>query len=304
MSPPSPSLHAVRRCWNAFFHTPADPRVCALIRIGYAALVLVNLAVLYRHLDEFFGETGVLPYDVSRLINDPDCWTVLGWLPRTRPALHACFWVFVAQTVCLLLGVASRLNAVCVFIWLVSFQNRNVLVLDGEDSVFRLIGFFLILMPLGQVWAIDALFRPKTAERIASGWALRLLQIQMAIIYFSAALLKLQGDPWIDGTALYYVSRLDDYFGRFPLPDFLFDAPSAVKLLTWSVIAVEFFVSILVWFRETRLACLLVAVLFHLACDYSMNLFLFHWIMLVGWTSFLTGDDLDRLWKWLKPRQR
>lgn len=304
MSRPSPSLSSVGRCWNAFFHTPADPRVCALIRIGYAALVLINLAVLYPQLDEFFGEAGVLPYETSRLINDPDCWTVLGWLPHTPAVLHACFWIYVVQTVCLLLGAASRLNAVCVFVWLVSFQNRNVLVLDGEDSVFRLIGFFLIFMPVGQAWAIDALLRPATAGRPTSGWALRLLQIQMAIIYFSAAILKLQGDSWIDGTTLYYVSRLDDYFGRFPVPGFLFDVPIAVKLLTWSVIAVEFFASILVWFRETRLPCLVVAALFHLGCDYSMYLFLFHWIMLVGWMSFLTGDDLDRAGRWLRPSQR
>ena len=48
-------------------------------------------------------------------------------------------------------------------------------------------------------------------------------------------------------------------------------------------------------FRETRLPCLLVAALFHLGCDYAMNLFLFQWIMLVGWMSFLTSDDLDRI---------
>jgi hypothetical protein len=93
MSGPSPSLGSVRRCWNAFFHSAADPRVCALIRIGYAALVLVNLAVLYPYLDEFFGESGVLPYEVSRSINDPDCWTVLGWLPQTSTVLHVCFSV-------------------------------------------------------------------------------------------------------------------------------------------------------------------------------------------------------------------
>ncbi|MBI3465419.1 MAG: HTTM domain-containing protein, partial [Planctomycetes bacterium] len=212
-----------------------------------------------------------------------------GWLPRTPAVLHTYFWVFVVQSVSLLVGAASRANALCVFVWLVSFQNRNVLLLDGEDSVFRLIGFFLIFMPLGQAWSIDALVRPEITRRPASGWALRLLQVQMAIIYFAAAILKLQGDTWIDGTALYYVARLDDYFGRFPMPDLLFDVPILVKLLTWSVIAVEFFVPLLVWFRETRVACLVVAALFHLACEYSMNLFLFHWIMLVGWMAFLDG---------------
>jgi hypothetical protein len=278
----------VARGWNAFFHAPADPRICAAIRVGYAALVLVNLAVLYPDLDELLGEGGILPVDVSRQLNDPDCWSVLNWLPRTPKVLHACFWAYAVQSVCLLFGAASRINAVCVFVWLVSFQNRNVLLLDGEDTVFRLVGFFLMFMPAGQAWSVDAWFR-RGERGPASGWALRMLQIQMAIIYFSAAILKLQGDEWFDGTAMYYVSRLDDYFGRFPVPAFLFDSPAAVRWTTWSVMAVELLVPIFVWFRETRVICLLAVLAFHIACDYSMHLFLFHWIMLVGWLSFLDG---------------
>ena len=44
-----------------------------------------------------------------------------------------------------------------------------------------------------------------------------MLQIQMAVIYFSAAILKFQGDAWFEGTAMYYVSRLDDYFATAAL---------------------------------------------------------------------------------------
>lgn len=297
--------NSLLRLWQQFFHEPVDPRICALIRIGFSALVLVNLAVLCSDRGAWFGEEGVISQglatkELHERFSDYS-WSVLFWLPTSQFVLELCFWVYVAQSVCLLLGWGTRINAVCVFIWLVSFQHRNILLLDGEDTVFRLVGFFLMFMPAGRAWSLDARFRrPGVELPPASGWAVRLMQIQMAVIYLSASLVKMQGETWMDGTALYYVARLDDYFGRFPLPRFMFDVPIVVAVLTWSVILVEFTVPILVWFKETRLPCLFFAVLFHLGCDYTMNLFLFHYIMLVGWMSFVTPDDLD----WVASRLR
>lgn len=94
---------------------------------------------------------------------------------------------------------------------------------------------------------------------------------------------------------MYYVSHLTDYFGRFPTPDFFWQTPSVVRLITWGVIAAELLIPLLIWWRGARLWALAAALLFHLTSEYSMFLFLFHWIMLVGWASFLTGDDLDAI---------
>ena len=128
---------------------------------------------------------------------------------------------------------------------------------------------------------------------MAPAWGLRLLQLQIALILWVAGTNKLYGRPWVEGDALYYVARLHEFFPRFPVPGFLFNTPWIVMLLTWSVIVVEIFVPMLVWFKETRRFALLLALVFHLASDYSMNLFLFHWFMLTAWLSFLTTEDLD-----------
>jgi hypothetical protein len=90
---------------------------------------------------------------------------------------------------------------------------------------------------------------------------------------------------------MYYVSRLGDFFGRLSVPAFLFDAPWPVAFITWSVVAAEVLVPFFIWFRETRRACLVLVVAFHLANEWTMNLFLFHWLMLCGWLAFLTPED-------------
>jgi hypothetical protein len=115
----------------------------------------------------------------------------------------------------------------------------------------------------------------------------------MVVIFVSAALFKLGGTAWWDGSALSYVVRLDDTFGRFRIPALPFEIPILVRLMTWTVVAVELLSPLFLWFRETRRWALAVIVLFHLSNEYAMCLFLFHWIMLVGWSTFLTSEDLQ-----------
>lgn len=301
---------SLSRGWHEFFHAPLDTRVCALVRIAYACLLLVHWAVLYPDLELWLGESGVLPREVSREIALPYQWSRLWYVPATPAALHACFWIAVAHTVLLLVGLVPRVNAAFLLAWLISFQNRNGFILDGEDSLMRLLALYLALMPCGASWSLNACLvrwwrghRGTEQYAVLAGapaWGLRLLQIQMAFIFLAAGLEK-AGDPaWLGGTAMYYVARLDDYFGRFPTPAWLFDQPWSVACITWAVVLGELLVPVFVWFRQTRRWALAAAVLFHLGNEWTMHLFLFHWLMLAGWPSFLAPSD----WEWGSWRER
>lgn len=296
--------------WQRFFHARIDARRMALLRIGFALVMLVNFAILYPDLDTWYGEQGLYPSEAAAARALPQQWTVLRFISPASPAaeawLHRLFWLTLASTALLLVGFCSRINALFVFMMLVSFQNRNQLILDSEDSVMRLVGFYLLLMSSGRAWSVDSFlarrFGWQSAEAclLAPAWPLRLLQLQLAVIFVSAALFKLGGRAWIEGTALSYVCRLDDTFGRFPVPDFVFETPLLVRIMSWSVPVVELCAPLLLWFKETRRAALVVIVLFHLANEYTMALFLFHWIMLVGWSSFLTSNDFPFSLGWIR----
>jgi hypothetical protein len=298
---PLPSLVAWARAfaqsWNRFFFEPVDLRVCAAIRIAFAALLLVNFGLLGPDLFNWFGSTGLIRDLPLEEYLAPGSWSVLLWLPPTNSALVAAYAIALLQTLLLLLGLGTRLQAIGCFVWLVSFQVRNPMIWDGEDTLFRLLAALLIFMPCGARWSLDAWLaqriRGQAPAPTAPAWALKLLQLQMAIIFFDAFFMKLQGAAWQDGTALFYVARLDEFFPRFPLPRAIFDSLWSIKLLTWGTLLIEFAVPLLVWFRETRRFALLLALAFHLSCDYSMHLFLFHWIMLTGWIAFLRPEDWE-----------
>jgi len=294
---------AISRAWHAFFHAPLDARVAAIVRIAFAVVVLADLAVLYPDRQRWFTDQGVLTAETSRLLANPYGWSLLWWLPSTPAVIDGVFAIAFASAVLLLVGLLPRANAACLFVLLYSLVMRNAIIFDSQDTVIRLLAFCLIWIPSAQCWSLEAVLKtrlsphpdplPKGEE--VNGWGLRLIQIQIAMVFLSTALVKLSGKEWLDGTALYYVSRLDDFFGRFPVPAWLFDTPWTVALMTWAVILVELTVPILIWFRKTRRLCLVMALLFHLANEWTMHLFLFHWIMLVGWLSFVTSDDLALL---------
>ena len=290
-----------------FVHAPVDVRIVAVLRMGYAGLLLINVLCWWPDLDRWFSEEGVLTLAASRRTIDARCLTLFQLLPTDRATLRLVYALFLVQIVGLLVGCRPRLQAVCCFVWLVSFQHRNSLVFEGEDTLFRIFGFLLIFMPLGNVWSLDARLRARSGApglpMTVDGWSVRLMQFEMTMLYFSAAWSKLLGAPWRDGTALYYVTRLDEYWGRLPIPAFVFQTPWIVRSLTWSTMALEFTVPVLIWFAPTRRLALGMVLAFHLACDYAMHLFLFHWIMLAGWLAFLQPDDLGLIARLLRGKR-
>lgn len=288
--------------WNAFFFSHCSMPVAGLIRIFYGLLLLINMLCLAPYLEHWFTEAGPTPLAAATAILDPDAVMPFAWLPDSlltgSPlAVWLCYTVMLVQIGCLTAGFYTTFQAASTFFWLVAFQHRNILLFDGEDVLFRMFAFYLIWLPCGAYFAVDSRRdRRPLRERQFVLWPLRLLQIQITLIYLSTLGEKLRGVDWLDGTALYYVSRLDDMFGRFPLPGMVLNCLTCLKLASWSVLLVEFLIPCLLWNRRTRLSGFALAVMFHLGIDYSMNLNLFHWVMITGLLSFVAvrkPEDLD-----------
>ena len=294
------SLRAAAQAWNRFFFTPTDLARCGVFRIVYATLLLVNVLVWWPDLEMWFGETGAIDFAASRTVIDGDTLTLFAWLPKTRGVLYGAYALLILHTVLLLVGWKTRLQAVGVFLWFTSFQHRNLLIFDGEDYLFRILAFLLIFLPAGHYLSVDcrrgALSKLSDRDRrVVPIWPLRLAQIQVTLVYVSTVWEKFRSEDWLGGQAFYYVSRLDDVFGKFPLPDLLLESMFIMKLLTWIVLVIECVIPVGLWFKETRRFAIGLAVFFHLAIEYSMNLFLFQGLMLACLILFMDGSLLKRV---------
>lgn len=279
--------------WTRFWHTPFDPRVAALVRILFGVLVSLLFALQYEFVEMYWGETGMVPYRTARNILDADASSLLFFFPKADWFLWLMWSLAVVQGLLLAVGWKPQIQAAFLYVWLVSFQHRNIAVVDGEDGMFRLICFFLIFAHTSDVWSVDAWQRKKADKprpKPKSGWAMRFIQLQVCFVFFVAGLEKLPGNDWHQGFALHYIMQLDDLYGRFWVPEAIERSLLASQVMSWGTLVLEMLIPFAVWFKPTRRLAIVLAIGFHLALEYMMNLYLFEWVMITCWLAFLDWD--------------
>lgn len=127
-----------------------------------------------------------------------------------------------------------------------------------------------------------------------------MMQIQYSLIYISSTLWKLEGTNWLDGTALYYATRIVD-FHRFPVPYFL-DQMWFINIGTFSSLVIEGALGVGVWIKEIRPYALIGGLGLHLFIDYVMNIPLFEWISIALLLLWILPEEYARAFAWLGAR--
>jgi hypothetical protein len=290
---------AAADAWNRFWFEPESVSTLAVVRIAFALIVLGWTATLGHDLFAFFSDAGVLPEQQNlSQVNGPGAWGPLGWFPGDAALVATYFALFVGALL-MLVGLKTRVASVVVFLGLLALTRRNVWVLDSGDTLLRGIAFFLMFAPSGAALSLDHWLRARRDGGVAAEpfplrapWVLRLLQIQLSVLYLSAVWAKVAGETWRDGTAVSYVFRLEN-FERFPVPDAVAMSESISNVLTFGTLAVELALGILVWNRRLRPWVLLAGVSLHLGIDYAIRVGFFSYAIFVLYIAFIPPERMD-----------
>jgi hypothetical protein len=270
-----------------FWFAPTPTSTLALVRIAFGLLAFAWTVALTPDLSAFFTRDGLLPGQ----IHGSGVWGVLGLEPSgwTVVAVYAAMLI---ASLALAAGWFTRLAAAVVFVGLMSFERRDPWVFNGGDGLLRVVAFYLMLAPAGAALSLDRRRRhPGSLWEFPARapWALRLMQIQLSVVYLGGVWDKVQGAAWNNGTAVSYALRVTDIAG-LPTPAFLSHSPVVVNLLTYGTLATELGIGILVWNRRLRPWVLLVGVLFHLSIGWSIRVGFFGLTMFVLYLSFADPD--------------
>jgi hypothetical protein len=301
------TLKSIRDAWNSFFFTPQSPTPIALFRIIYGALVIATLALLHGDWLTWYGPGAWVSLRTMHLMEPGTRINILSILPQTHGWIEAFFWILLASAILLTIGLFTRVNSVIVFLCLTSMDQRNLYITHGGDTFLRVAGFFLMFAPAGAAFSVDRLLRMRRGKEGAeiqprAPWAQRMIQFELALVYFTTFCWKAKGVMWIQGTALYYVYHLDE-IRRFHVPQF-FMHPLILKLGSWFTLALEFSLGVLIWIKEFRYYLLALGVMLHLTLEYSLNLPLFEWDILAAYVLFIEPRDLTRAWNWVRAKAR
>jgi hypothetical protein len=291
-------MREIREGWNRFFFEPISPLPIAVYRILLGLLVLAKQLLNIPDVLAWYGPRGIVTFEVAKQVSGGRGLNLFDLLPHTNTAVWLVFMLTSVLAITLALGLFTRASAGLLFLLLVTLDHRNPLILNSGDTFLRIATFYVFFSPAGKALSLDRwLARRRGAalednERFAP-WAMRLLQVQLSFVYLYAFVWKISGTMWLNGTAIYYTSRLLEFF-RFPVP-YVFEHLWTIKLWSWCTLIIEFALGVLVWVRELRYPVLLAGLLLHAGIDYSMNIPLFGPIMVSTYVLFVEPADLQKI---------
>ena len=111
------------------------------------------------------------------------------------------------------------------------------------------------------------------------------MQLQMAVIYFSAGIEKLYGDMWWSGVAP-WAALNNNEVAFFPM-GFLADQFWLVNLMAFGTIFIEISYAFLIWGYKTRPYLLVAALFLHFSIAAMMGMYYFATAMIFGHLAFM-----------------
>src|SRR5262249_54693382 len=304
-------LAAPARAWSQLWFQSSPTTPLELARIGIGAALLLNYALATPFLFDFWGEPGWAPL-ATVLENTDSPWSQSVFFYFTAPwqwiAFHA---VFLLCCAAFMVGWRTSWVKWVVLIGEISYAFRNPPLAYGVDKILISLLVIMCAAPVGRAISLDRVraVRATKREKLAaalpqysSPWAgacTRLMQIQMAVLFFYSAIAKLGGYQWWNGDALWVVFINGQYYNR-PVLDLFASQYWLSNVATYATIFIEIAFPFLIWQRRTRPYLLAAAVFLHLQFAVLMGLFYFSFIMVMGHMSFVRPEWLARLdeaWK-------
>jgi predicted DCC family thiol-disulfide oxidoreductase YuxK len=300
--------------WSLIWFQPSVTAPLELARIGVGAALLSHYALAIPYLYDFWGDTGWMPrkvlaaeYDNSVLVQSVLFYFTSSW------QLVAFYAVFLASCLALMLGWRTRYVKWIVLIGQISLDHRNPIFFYGVDKILAGLLLILCVAPIGMALSLDRVRAVRAAKRadltatvplFASAWTgacIRLMQIQMVMLFFHSAISKTGGDDWRSGEAVWTVFTTDEHYHPFILSLFA-SQYWLVNVATYGTVFIEMAYCFLIWQRVTRPWLLAGALFLHAQFAALMGLFYFSFVMMMGHMAFVRAEWLHRLGAWWKRR--
>jgi predicted DCC family thiol-disulfide oxidoreductase YuxK len=277
----------------------------SLVRVLLGAWALYYYVLHFPIRHALWGPRGLWPFERFSASHPSLSVWHLSASPLFFEALYA---TAIVIALALTLGWWSRAAVALHWLMIWSLQQRNPFITDGGDNIMRLVLLFLVLVNTGAHFSLDArrVLGPRPGalrqiRAIAHNVGVLLIVAQLSMLYMSTGLYKAMGELWQNGTAVYYVLRVDEF--SWPgVAEFIYRNPYLVVLGTYGTVLFEvmFFPSL--FNRWTRWTVMAAGVVFHVSIALIMGLVTFAWSMLSVYPLLVPDREYHRLGAWLSRR--
>lgn len=276
--------------WERFWFSPEPTSTLAVLRVAYGVLLLAWTTTLTLDATTFFSRTGILP----ERPDDPGTWTVLDWF-RSDTAVAILMALLIWAAVLLIIGYHTRLAAAVAFVAVVSLHRRNPFVFQAGDNLLRSFSFYFLFAPAGVALSVDRWRREKGGFwefPLRAPWAMRLIQVQLSLLYLFSVWEKVRGTTWNNGLAVSLAMRIDELV-RVPVPSSISDSLLISNVLTFGTLAIELACAVLIWNRRACPWVLAAGFVLHLFIEITMRVGFFSLVIFLYYLAFIPPETLS-----------
>ncbi|WP_437969087.1 HTTM domain-containing protein [Sorangium sp. So ce260] len=280
-------LTRVLRSIERFAFAPASAAPLAALRVGLAAVLLLQAALVAPALYELYGRSGILQGPLRDMFARTEL-PRIGWAVALLAPLGVgedsvilgTGVIYVLALAALLVGWWTRTAAVVAWLTHLMLMMTANSTVYGADSFANIFLFYLIWMPSAAAFSLDRrLGRVEGAPTPGARLGLRVVQLHLCIAYLTGGLGKAVGEQWWNGEAIWRSVMLPEY--RQLDFSWLASHPWLAAAMGWTVLLVEIGYAFLIWPRRTRRAWVVATVAMHAGIALFMGLLVFGAIMAV-----------------------
>ena len=290
------------RVWRRAAATTPWTNVYGVARTILAAATLLTLA--FSHSTSLFCPASGRPYAVNGA--GP---AAISFFYLLRDHLELARWLAVSLLALVASGWRPRITGPLHW-WIAFSLQASVTMVDGGDQITAVLALLLLPVTLtdSRRWhwmpAEETLDTVSVSRRIVALSALLIIRLQMAGLYFHAAVGKAKVEEWLDGTAVYYWFT-DPSFGApawlMPILGPVLTSAAGVAMITWGSMVLEFFLAAgLVASRRLWPLLLVAGVAFHVAIATVHGLISFSLAMTAGLILYFRPPEQPFAvrWRW------
>lgn len=295
-----------------------DALPLSIFRIFYA-LFMIKINLDYYPVGHiFFSDNGVFPREVMWSLSRQARISLMDTIGREW-LVYVFFALHLIIILALLFGWKTKTASILNFLFILSIHERNLFLLNGADTLVRVMAFWMMFLPAGAYFSVDSLMRrinrykasrhlpdlrPNDVPITMFALPFRLMLLQVAQVYVFAAATKIPGGFWTGGEAIRLALQLETF--QQPIGLWLFENTPIWLLsgLTIGTIVIEGAWIILVFapiFQPfLRRLALLSTTLLHLGISMALSVQNFSEVMVITYTLFLSPDlyrSLGRRWR-------
>lgn len=273
-----------------------DLRALAFMRIGIAAVIIIDCCIRLSSLEAHYTDQGVLPLKALFEHSWDDYHFSLHAVNGLWGFQLLLFGTSILAAFFLMIGYRTRLMTVISWVMLCSLHSRNPIILQGGDDLLRMGLFWGMFLPWQKCYSVDGRYQ-RPENYTYSGLPVFALLMQVCYVYCFSALEKNSAEWTTEGTALYYALSLDQIL--WPGGKLIYWYPELLKKLTHIVYHLELFgpLLFLIPYRNAffRTIAILLFTGFQLGIGLTLFVGLFYLINLVMLWGLLPPAVMSRI---------